>query len=362
MTRFYFLLVSLLFISGCKNPSEQIILENESLLKALDISKAKGKGLILLSSTSACVMCDQFESLLIKNENLGEEVAENFVILRVNINAAGGEWLSRILNKGSFPIFLFFDKSGGLRHIDLGALNKRRLEDILKNIQKTSLKTMNKLYSLDRQNKLSEVEQISYVQTLCDSQVKWDKFSRDKDTLGFAQVIKRLAVTSNYFSSFYNNYLISKMQIVSADSLNAKKYALKALEVDDISSYFLNAALRTEMKMILNRDYNLLNEAYIGINNTTCDFGKVKPGMRIVKSFVFTNIGKEPLKIDTAFSDCGCTVPSYPKYEILPGNRDSFTVSFKGRSFGEFTHMVQLVGNASNAPLQLTIKGVVIPE
>jgi exosome complex RNA-binding protein Rrp4 len=58
------------------------------------------------------------------------------------------------------------------------------------------------------------------------------------------------------------------------------------------------------------------------------DFGKVKAGEVVKYNFKFKNTGKKPLMIHQAFASCGCTVPTWTKDPILPGENGSIFVEF----------------------------------
>lgn len=55
---------------------------------------------------------------------------------------------------------------------------------------------------------------------------------------------------------------------------------------------------------------------------TTVDYGTIEKGSDKVRIFKFTNTGTEPLIIKAAKGSCGCTVPTYPKEPIMPGESD----------------------------------------
>ncbi len=58
------------------------------------------------------------------------------------------------------------------------------------------------------------------------------------------------------------------------------------------------------------------------------DFGKLNEGEKVSYAFKFTNTGKAPLIINNVSTSCGCTVSSYPKKPIVPGEGASIDVSF----------------------------------
>jgi len=58
------------------------------------------------------------------------------------------------------------------------------------------------------------------------------------------------------------------------------------------------------------------------------DFGKIIQGEKVTYSFKFKNIGKSDLVITGASGSCGCTVPSFPKNPIAPGQSGQIDVMF----------------------------------
>ncbi len=60
------------------------------------------------------------------------------------------------------------------------------------------------------------------------------------------------------------------------------------------------------------------------------------------------NDGDSPLQILRVTSDCGCTVPSYPQDEIMPGDTASIRIRFngKGREPGVFKKVVRITSQS----------------
>ncbi len=87
------------------------------------------------------------------------------------------------------------------------------------------------------------------------------------------------------------------------------------------------------------------------------DFGKVKAGEKNTKNFKFTNTGDKPYVIQNAKGSCGCTVPSYPKEPIAPGETGEIQVSYKPgqRVSGKQTNNVTLTGNTEPRQTKLKI-------
>ncbi|MCX7696762.1 MAG: DUF1573 domain-containing protein [Bacteroidales bacterium] len=105
----------------------------------------------------------------------------------------------------------------------------------------------------------------------------------------------------------------------------------------------------------------LSQEPIITFEKTTHDFGKIKKGSKVSCEFVFINTGKAPLFLSEPRSTCGCTVPSYPKEPIMPGQKNKIVVTYDAEEKGVFTKYVTVFSNAENSPVVLVIKGVVEP-
>ena len=76
-------------------------------------------------------------------------------------------------------------------------------------------------------------------------------------------------------------------------------------------------------------------------------------------SFVFTNVGTAPLVINQAFASCGCTVPTYTKDPVKPGEKGQIDVTYngKGKFPGPFTKVISVRSNAKTEIVRLTIQG-----
>ncbi len=92
---------------------------------------------------------------------------------------------------------------------------------------------------------------------------------------------------------------------------------------------------------------------------TEIDYGKIKQGSEPLRVFAFKNTGSEPLTISNAQGSCGCTVPTYPKEPILPGQTSKIEVRYDTQRLGGFTKTVTLTTNEANPTRVLTIKGEV---
>jgi hypothetical protein len=101
------------------------------------------------------------------------------------------------------------------------------------------------------------------------------------------------------------------------------------------------------------------NAPIIKWDQTTVDYGEIQQGADGYREFTFTNTGKTPLKINSAQGSCGCTVPTWPKEDILPGQKGSIKVHYDTNRIGGFTKTVTVNSNAQSASDVLRIQGTV---
>jgi hypothetical protein len=94
------------------------------------------------------------------------------------------------------------------------------------------------------------------------------------------------------------------------------------------------------------------------------NFGRVKDGTKVRKTFFIKNTGENPLFIFDAKVSCGCTVPSWPKEGIAPGEMVPIDVVFdttgKGMPGGlEIEKKITIVANADESDVYLSLRGFV---
>ena len=83
------------------------------------------------------------------------------------------------------------------------------------------------------------------------------------------------------------------------------------------------------------------------------DFGTMKQYGDASTEFKFTNTGTEPLIISNAKGSCGCTVPSWPKTPIKPGESAAIKVKYDSKRIGPINKSVTISSNASNEPTKV---------
>lgn len=104
------------------------------------------------------------------------------------------------------------------------------------------------------------------------------------------------------------------------------------------------------------------NAPKIEFEESVIDYGTIEQGADGKRVFTFTNTGKEPLIITNAKGSCGCTVPSWPREPIAPGEKAEIKVKYDTNRMGPFQKSVTVNSNASNGTQLLRIKGKVTKE
>jgi hypothetical protein len=101
------------------------------------------------------------------------------------------------------------------------------------------------------------------------------------------------------------------------------------------------------------------NAPEITFDKLVHDYGTVQFGGDGVCVFKFTNTGKEPLILQQPQSSCGCTVPTWPKEPVLPGNSSEIQVTYNTKKAGPINKTVTIRSNAKNSTVVLRITGKV---
>ena len=102
------------------------------------------------------------------------------------------------------------------------------------------------------------------------------------------------------------------------------------------------------------------NYAEIKFDTLRHNFGKFSQKDPIVKcSFRFKNTGTAPLVIHQAFASCGCTVPTFTKEPVKPGDTGVIDVTYNGTDKfpGRFQKTITIRSNAVSEVTRLIIEG-----
>lgn len=98
----------------------------------------------------------------------------------------------------------------------------------------------------------------------------------------------------------------------------------------------------------------------LSFDSETIDYGTIQQNADGVRIFKFTNTGEAPIVINNVKTSCGCTVPTYPKTAVLPGETSEISVKYATNRIGAFKKTITVISNASEANKILRIKGNVL--
>ena len=103
------------------------------------------------------------------------------------------------------------------------------------------------------------------------------------------------------------------------------------------------------------------NQASIKFDKMIHNFGTFSENQPTQKCvFTFTNVGTAPLIINQAVASCGCTIPSYTKAPIKPGEKGEIKVTYNGTGAfpGRFKKTITVRTNGVTELTRLYIEGV----
>jgi len=111
------------------------------------------------------------------------------------------------------------------------------------------------------------------------------------------------------------------------------------------------------------QDTKVQNGPEIEFEKIVHDYGDVPYNGNGECEFRFTNTGNEPLLVQKPKSSCGCTIPSWPKEPILPGESEVIKVTYRTNRVGNINKTVTVTSNAiANPTVVLRIKGRVLEQ
>ena len=94
------------------------------------------------------------------------------------------------------------------------------------------------------------------------------------------------------------------------------------------------------------------------LKETEHDFSMIPQGKPVYYSFLITNTGKSPLKLDDVHASCGCTTPEWSRDPIAPGQSAQIKVGYNAAGVGEFEKYITITYNSTQSKM-LKIKGTV---
>ncbi len=95
----------------------------------------------------------------------------------------------------------------------------------------------------------------------------------------------------------------------------------------------------------------------LSFENMIVDYGKIVQNSDPLRVVKFTNTGTEPLVIQNARGSCGCTVPSFPKQPIMPGESSEIEIRYDSKRLGKINKTVTITTNEGGEPHVLKVTG-----
>lgn len=101
--------------------------------------------------------------------------------------------------------------------------------------------------------------------------------------------------------------------------------------------------------------------AKIKFESEVIDYGVIQQDANGNREFKFTNVGKEPLMIQSVNSSCGCLVATWPKEPIAPGKSGVIKAHYDTKRVGKFEKTLTVQSNdVERHSIVLKIKGEVL--
>lgn len=98
------------------------------------------------------------------------------------------------------------------------------------------------------------------------------------------------------------------------------------------------------------------------IEKSIIDVGKTGYQMPITATFELKNKSMRRLRISEVRPDCNCTVVDFPKQEIGMGEKFQVKMTYDARQLGHFDHQAAIVSSATEKPIYIRMKGVVLAD
>ena len=134
------------------------------------------------------------------------------------------------------------------------------------------------------------------------------------------------------------------------------KKTILTISIIFLAFFTINAQETTEPKL------ENPNAPEISFDKVVHDYGTIMQNGDPNCEFKFTNTGKEPLVLSNVRSSCGCTVPSWPREPILPGQSDVIKIKYATNRLGAINKNITVLSNAKTSSVVLRIKGNVIAD
>jgi hypothetical protein len=104
------------------------------------------------------------------------------------------------------------------------------------------------------------------------------------------------------------------------------------------------------------------SNAKMSFESLSVDYGTIEYGSEPLRIVKFTNTGTEPLVIKNARGSCGCTVPTWDKNPIAPGQSSTMEVRYDTNRPGPINKSITITTNEGPDNHVLQVIGTVLPK
>lgn len=341
------LILYLVMIIGCFACQPELkVNEFKTISEIIDVGEKTDKPVLLYFYREGCMACELFEYKILSDKQVQNWLAENFIVYRVDIAENlifnklfyfyripqclvmdKGEIVSAFSAPQNTELFLYHLENFRVNPLNMGIASFSQLKED----RNKMADVMNDLFVL-----YSQIEKYSI------DSVKW-QFGLEKSVEKFPYFYNRYLLSESLrFSDRYRSDSLQNILISGASALEEQIYHDELMKMWN-QQYQLDSALRSEVEF----------------DHTVFDFGEVEAGVEKTHQFLFKNTGVHPLLIYYVKTSCGCTVPTWNRKPIVPGQTDSIQVVFTGASAGTINKSIEVITNSNQKKTVLSIKATV---
>ncbi|MBK9735114.1 MAG: DUF1573 domain-containing protein [Saprospiraceae bacterium] len=155
--------------------------------------------------------------------------------------------------------------------------------------------------------------------------------------------------------------ILFSLFVIVSFALHAQQTVKPAIPIKtegDIKKEAISNAAQTEAvaEAVVER-----TNAKMTFESLTVDYGTIENGGEPLKIVKFTNTGTDPLLIKNARGSCGCTVPTWPKEAIAPGQSSTMEIRYDTKRTGKISKSVTITTNEGPDSHVLQVIGEVMP-
>jgi hypothetical protein len=153
--------------------------------------------------------------------------------------------------------------------------------------------------------------------------------------------------------------VLFSLLILATFSLNAQKTDKAPVPIKTQGDIKKEAAMQAQTQAVAEVAVERTN-AKMTFESLTVDYGTIDNGAEPLRLIKFTNTGTEPLVIKNARGSCGCTVPTWPKDPIAPGQSSSMEVRYDTKRTGAINKSITITTNEGPDNHVIQVVGTVL--